>query len=683
MGAFGGLIMDDRTVASGGTCLAAPPAQDVLKTALGAHQAGRLAEAAALYSRILTGQPSNVAALHLLGMVCHQQGDHARAVELIGHAVALRPDVAVIQAGLADALLATGRHQEAADTARTALRLGANDPNVRWILGQALGALGSHEEAVKQLVEAVRLKPDFAEAFNSLGNALRAVGRLEEAKAAYQTAIRLAPTLAAPHGNLGAVLLEEAHHEEAHALLERAVTLEPSRSSFWENLAEVFEREDQYDAAVPCRERVLALSSGRQAGPHIALGRALRKDDRPADAENHFRQAVLLEPELPDAWFHLGVLHEEQGDFLRAERCFREALRLQPEHDLARARLATLCRETLSDRDRAALEDRLATAAIDPEPRVRLLFSLGRVLDARGEYAAAAARLREANALSQTLVRGDRRFRPEALERFFDDTVATFTPEFFAKTAGAGLDSRRPVFVIGLPRSGTTLIEQVLASHPRIHGAGELSLAQYHFESLPSFLDTDATPMACVAQLQAIQVRNLAGIYFQQIRQLGDAQTERVVDKMPENYKHLGLLHILFPSATIIHCRRDLRDVALSCWMADFLHVAWASDPAHIAATFRSYLRLMAHWRAVLPATIHEVDYHETVSDLEGVARRLIAAMGLEWDPACLEFHRTRRTIRTGSIHQVRQPLYQRSVGRWKYYEHALADLFAALPESA
>ena len=148
---------------------------------------------------------------------------------------------------------------------------------------------------------------------------------------------------------------------------------------------------------------------------------------------------------------------------------------------------------------------------------------------------------------------------------------------------------------------------------------------------------------------------------------------------MPDNYLYLGLLAALFPDAVFIHCRRDLRDVAVSCWMTDFRSILWANDPEHIASRFRQYRRLMEHWRAVLPARIHEFDYEETVSDLEGASRRLLAVCGLEWEPACLEFHRTRRPVRTASVVQVRQPVYKQSVGRWRNYEHNLADLFAAL----
>ena len=249
---------------------------------------------------------------------------------------------------------------------------------------------------------------------------------------------------------------------------------------------------------------------------------------------------------------------------------------------------------------------------------------------------------------------------------------------FSRALAGTGSESRRPVFVFGLPRSGTTLIEQVLASHSRIHGAGELRLVRQSFEAIPARLG----PLRAAAGLRAAsRCRRPCSAWPSSIsaslHAIDGGQAERIVDKMPDNYMYLGLLAALFPQAVFIHCRRDLRDVAVSCWMTDFRSIRWANDPEHIASRFRQYRRLMDHWRAVLPVPVHEVDYEETVTDLEGVARRLVAACGLEWEPACLEFHRTQRPIRTASVAQVRQPIYRRSVPRWKNYESALAELFA------
>ena len=230
-----------------------------------------------------------------------------------------------------------------------------------------------------------------------------------------------------------------------------------------------------------------------------------------------------------------------------------------------------------------------------------------------------------------------------------------------------------------MPRSGTTLIEQILASHSRMHGAGELPLARQVYQAIPEVLDRPEPPANCIAGLTPEAVRQLALWHEWRLRELDGGASARVVDKMPDNYIHLGLLATLFPKAVWIHCRREPRDIAVSCWLTGFRTVRWTNDFQHIASRFQQHDRLMNHWRAVLPASIHEVDYEEAVTDLEGVARRLVAACGMEWEPACLDFHRTRRPVRTASLIQVRQPVYRSSIGRWKNYEAELAGLFAAL----
>jgi hypothetical protein len=256
--------------------------------------------------------------------------------------------------------------------------------------------------------------------------------------------------------------------------------------------------------------------------------------------------------------------------------------------------------------------------------------------------------------------------------------IAAFRPDFFARFAGAGLETRRPVFIFGLPRSGTSLIEQILASHSQIHGAGELNQGRLDFEAIRILLNRTDNPIACLPDLSAEIVGQVAGRHEARLLELGGGAA-RVADKMTDNYLYLGLLAILFPNATFIHSRRDLRDVAVSCWITSFRSIRWTNEPQHMAHRFHQYLRLMDHWRSALPAPIHEVEYEETVDDLEVVARRLIAACGLDWEPACLEFHQTERPVKTASFAQVRQPVYKKSVGRWKNYEHELGDLFSAL----
>ncbi len=390
---------------------------------------------------------------------------------------------------------------------------------------------------------------------------------------------------------------------------------------------------------------------------------------------------MAIEPDSAEPRLDLGALEEERGDFAAAESAYREALAIDPDSSWGHARLAWLLRGRLPEADLAALEARVADP--DPDARLRLLYSLATALDARGDRARAVARLREANALQLETSRSrGLGFDPANRDRFLADVIAAFDPAFFARVAGAGPATRRPVFVVGLPRSGTTLIEQVLAAHPEVHGAGELNLARFAFADLPAALGVPgASAREWLPRLDAPAIRATADAYLERLRLRDGGRAARVVDKLPDNYLYLGLLAALFPDATFIHCRRDLRDTALSCWMTVFQSLPWTNDPAHIASVFRGYLRLMDHWRAILPVTIHEVDYEEAVTNLEPVARRLIAALGLAWHPACLEFHRAGGAVRTASAIQVREPVHRRSVGRWKLYEAELADLFAALAD--
>jgi tetratricopeptide (TPR) repeat protein len=723
--------------------------RNVLRAAIQRHQAGDLGVAAQLYQDVVAREPRNAEALHLMGVLFHQQGDHARAVERIGQAVSLRPNAYIYHANLAAAHRALGDFERAAACCRAALALWPDYPEALCNLGAALQGLGQPAESAEVLRRALALRPSFVEAHNNLGIALRALDRMEEAEAQFhravalepafapaqnnlglallnrgqaedalphfQDAVRLDPTTAVLHDNLGNALwaldrpadalaayreavrldpdltMAQAHLgralqregalDEALVVFQKCVAVEPGNAACWECLAALQDEREAFEASIPCWEQVLSLGPER-APPHLALGWALQEVGRRDEARDHYFAALRIEPGSGAAQMHLGGLHEELGAMAEAEAAFRTALAVQPAFALPHARLATLLRHKLPDEDLAALEARLADAELAQGPRARLLFGLAHALDGRGEYARGADCLRQANAITSALARGRKDYDPVRHARFVDAVLGAFDAPFLARLrqAGAGLDTRRPVFVFGLPRSGTTLIEQVLASHSRIHGAGELRLVRQTFEAIPGALGRSGRPRDNIAYLDRDAVGRLAAQHLDHLAALDVGASERTVDKMPNNYLYLGLLTVLFPRAVFIHCRRDLRDVALSCWMTDFRSIRWASDPAHIAGRFHEYRRAMDHWQQVLPAPIHHVDYQETVTDLESVARRLLAACGMDWEPACLQFHRTERPVRTASLAQVRQPVYQHSLARWKHYESSLADLFAALP---
>jgi tetratricopeptide (TPR) repeat protein len=714
-----------------------------LANALRDHQTGRLAAAARRYQSILAQIPGQADALHLLGVVALQRGRLQQAVELISRAVEANPAVADYHSNLAEACRLHGRLDEAVASGKAALGLRPDFPAAANNLGLALLGQGETDEAIARFAEALRLKPNFAmacnnlgnalrlrgalqdaeahfrravamdpglaeahsnlgqlllerhqpheslgylraavglhpdlaEAHNNLGNALREVGRLAEARQCYGEALRLKPGLAMTHNNMGQALQEENALDQARAWHERALELDPDSARFHTNLASLLAEEEKYGEAAARYRLALSLDPSC-AEAHCGLGGVRHEQGDLDQAQAHYREALRCNSDLPAAHAALGRVREELGDLAEAESCWRTTLRHDPRHAGAHAELATLLRARLPDEDLAALCQLLSDTDLPDARRSALQFGLAQVRDARGAYAEAADLLQQANALALTVARKrGQHYDPAEHARFVDCMMASCTSAFFARVRGFGLDSERPIFIVGLPRSGTTLTEQILASHSQVFGAGELRLARDDFDALAS---PDNPAPDALARLDQATARRIGEQHLGRLEELS-VDRPRVVDKMPDNYLYLGLLAALFPKAKFIHCRRDLRDTAVSCWMTNFRSIRWSSDPEHIVTRFHDYQRLTEHWREVLPVQMLNVDYEETVADAEGTARRLVEWCGLKWEPACVHFHEGRRPVRTASVAQVRQPIYQQSVARWKNYQNALAPLFARL----
>jgi tetratricopeptide (TPR) repeat protein len=641
---------------------------------------GQLDRAIASCHAALRLEPNYPEAANNLGLVLLQQNQYAAAADQFRAALRLKPDFALACNNLGNALRLQGDLAGALAHFRQAVQIDPTLVEARSNLGQMLLEHKQLPEALVHCQAAVRLRPRFAEAHGNLGNVLREVGRLDEAKACYAEGLRLNPGLAMLFNNMGQALQEESKLVDALAWYQRGLEIEPTMARLHCNLASALEEQEKHDEAIARYEIALRLEPD-YAEAHNGLGWVWHEQGRYEPAQERYRTALRLKPDLAMAHCNLGTVREELSDFEEAQRCFREALTHDPRHAGAWSQLATLLRGKLPEADLAAMRQLLADPYLTDSKRAVLHFGLAQVLDASKNYDEAGEHLRQANALAlaQWRKRGQG-YEPALHTEFVDRLLSTCTPAFFERVRGFGVASERPIFIVGLPRSGTTLTEQVLASHSQVFGAGELSLAREDFQILAGEGGTEALAFENLARIDAAIVERLANRHLDQLRAL-DAESPRVADKMPDNYLHLGLLATLFPRAKFIHCRRDLRDVAVSCWMTNFRHIRWASDPDYIAARFREYQRLMDHWRSVLPVPVLEVGYEETVADLEGVARRLVAWCGLDWEPACLAFHKGNRPVRTASVTQVRQPIYTRSVARWKNYEKSLGALFAKLPE--
>jgi tetratricopeptide (TPR) repeat protein len=624
------------------------PIPQRLALAVQHHEAGRLAEAENLYRDILQEAPRHPHALHLLGVLAHQTGHPADARDLIHQALAVHGPHPVFHSNLASVYLALGQLSEAQTHARAAIELQPGLADAHGNLAVALRRQGKLDEAEAACREAICLNPRHTDARCNLGATLHQQGRYAEALAVLQETVRLDPGHAQAHNDLGGVLLALGHAEEAVRHLREAIRLRP-----------------------------------QFAEAHGNLAMALRELDRIDEAVASCREGLRINPAYPKLHNHLGYLLEVQGQLDEALAEFQEARRLDPADTTALAglsKLATASRYSLTKDDLRTLQELAIRTDVPPEDLCRVHFALAWTFDQTGEYEQAFAHCRRANDLRQQLNhRRGLTFDLAAHRALVERLIPFFTLAYFERVRSFGSESERPVFIVGMFRSGTSLAEQILASHPQVHGAGELHDIERLMQTVPRHLETNEGLPECLARLDPATTRALADEYLLALGQRAGPAT-RVIDKLPFNFLHLGFIATLFPRARVIHCRRDPRDTCLSCFFQNFADPhPFALDLAHLGRYYREYERLMAHWARVLPLPVFELQYEELTAQQEAISRRLVAFCGLEWDKRCLRFHESRRVVRTASTLQVRRPMYQSSVGRWKHYQAHLQPLLEAL----
>jgi tetratricopeptide (TPR) repeat protein len=630
------------------------------------HQAGRLAEAESIYRQILARQPDHLEALHLLGALCLQTDRNEAAVELIRRLVQLKPDAAQQHYNLGLALTKLGRHEEAAEAARQAAKLQPNLDDAHILLGNAFMQIGKAEEAIAAYGKAIALRPTYAEAHFTLGNALKSAGQLDKAMTAYSKAIELKPTWINPHFALGQLFQEQQRFDDAAIVFRQAVRCAPDNAQAHNGLAIALADLKLLDEASKAVDRATALAPD-SALTHAARGAILLRAGHGEKAVECFRRVVEIDPNWATGWINLGNALRHTGHFAEAAQCVPKILALRP----GAVEAYTIMAGAGAGADSAEME-RLASIVEDNRmpigERATLGFVLGKALDEADRFDEAFAQYARANRLMLQM-RHDtgERYSSEEFGRLVDELIAKFTPDFFSRSQGWGEYSEIPVFIVGMPRSGTTLVEQIAASHPDVFGAGELSEIGKIANSLGE-LQYHAGPINAAAREHLERLRAMS------------PKALRVIDKMPENVVHLGLIALMFPRSRIIFCRRDPRDTCLSCYFQRFTKGnQFTFDLAECGRHHVHTDGLIAHWLKVLPLRMIEVQYEEVVADLEGQSRRIIDFLGLPWNPACLDFHKTERTVQTASSWQVRQPIYTRSMGRWKNYERHLGMLFEAL----
>ena len=595
------------------------------------YKSGRLRQAKQACQRILTKRPRADAIL-MLGMIAHEQRDLETAVEHYGRFLELEPQHA-----------RTHYHQ-----------------------GLALNQLGRTELAVRHLQTSVSIADDNRNAHLQLGDAYTKLTRWDEAVAAYRHALDLDRDDVATTIKLGNALLAVQRFADAVDHYERAVDQFPRNAQFRRHLGAVLHRMGLTQRSIDCFEAALRHRPD-YAKARIDYALLLRQLGRTKEARNHIHDAIRISPDDVDGHLSLALTLRQEGRTALAIDRLEHLLATKPDCGAAYHHIALIEPvRNLAPRIEKLLADRRLTR----EDAVHCHFALGNVFDADGSVDQAFEHYRTANSLQRQSVVYD----PEANAELFERLIATYSKPFFEGKRALGNTSRLPVFIVGLPRAGTTLVEQILSSHRSIHGAGEIeSLPGVNHSIARRFRDSKPAP-ECMSLIDAQTVAEFSALYLAELR-LRAPTAARVVDKLPGNFVRIGLIKTLFPDAYVVHCTRSPHDTCLSLYFHYFQALTCSFDLRELGRYYLDYRRLMAHWENVFPGGIHEVRYEELVAEPERVSRGLIDYLDLDWDHGCLAFHKHERSVMSPSNLQVRRPIYSTSIDRWRRYEKHLGPL--------
>jgi len=695
------------------------------------RELGRPLEAQVSFEQAIAQSPEFAEAYNNLGVTLRELGRREDALRSFDRALGLQPDLVNAHNNRGMTLRELGRSEEALVSHRRAVQLQPEDAQGWSNCGCALCDLQRPDAALDCFERALQLQPDSVVILNNRGNTLLALGRYEAALASYERALQIA-TASAAGAETGSGSPQSKHRGPASAGFETAVThsnlaylhnilghgavaefharqaidIDPSLADAYLNLAQVeagrlrygealrlldtlqdfaprhasalilrtqiLRQSERFEEALDCARRALALALPvHQAEAHKVFAQVLQALNRHDKAMQQFELAAALPgPIAEDAMIGCAILLLEQGRKAEAMAAFDRAQAAFPASTRVLIGRADAKTFQAGDPDIARLETLLATNQFLPlNDRLTAHFALGKAYLDFDDVERAFEHFDTGNRKKRATYPYDSGCATAWLRHI----AACITPEWLNRMAGAGAASELPVFVIGMPRSGTTMVEQILSSHSEVMGAGELPALRLLVDSSGEFPGNMATlTHAAAAQLGEAYLSRVTP------RALGHA---RLLDKMPANFLYAGLIAAILPGARIIHCRRDPADTCLSCYTKLFAgEQLFAYEQTELGEFYLAYRELMTHWRAMLPAArFLEVDYEDVVNDPEGQTQRMVDFLGLPWDEACLQFADNTRVVRTASVNQVRQPIHGRSIGRWKRYAEYLGPLLAAL----
>ncbi len=639
----------------------------LLRQAVDNHNSGNLQAAESLYREILRHKPSHPDANNLLGMVAFQAGQPEQAIPFIAKAIKKRPKVAEFHRNLGIILATLERDDEALKAFRKALSLKPDFAEVHYNVGNVKYAKGLMEEALAAYRKAIKHHPGYVEAHENMAGIHLVQDQTDEAIAAYRYVLDLAPHSAKAHFNLGSALAKGSRFEEALEAFDQALQADSQYPAAHNNRGNALAALGRLEDALSAYREALELRSD-YAEALVNAASVLADLEQMDEAIDFLRRAIELDGSDPNAHFNLANLLVEQGQLDAATASYHQVLRIDPTFADAFHLLMQANKQTDYGEDIKTMEERFQEEGLDEKDKMLMGFGLGKAFEDLKDYDKAFDFLLSANQLK----RQSYSYSIEKDKAHFEQIAEMFVPAFLKQFAGAGNPSTTPIFILGMPRSGTSLVEQILASHPMVSGAGELMAITMAYERLK-------TETAGFDSLSPEDFRQIGNDYLKQLPDPAEG-VAHITDKLPHNFLYIGLIKLALPNAKIIHCRRDPVDTCLSIFKNIFIGKhPYAYDLKELGAYYTFYFAMMEHWREVLPGYVHELRYEDMVSDPEPQIRNLLEACGLPFDPACLAFHKTERRVRTVSVSQVRQPIYRDSVKLWEHYRDHLIPLFRAL----
>ena len=621
----------------------------------------------------LNAFPRDVNLLCLLGATLVKQEKAREAEHTLSRATRIAGDFSRAHEGLAEALIMQGKLPEALESLERAAELEPGSASIRMKKAKVLTGLGRDDEATQEFETSFRLTPHREELVRGLG--LQRMGKLKEAEKVYRDVLLKDPDNVDALRLLAGIAMRAKQWGDAEALLERALEIAPDFFQGWMDLGLARQEQDKTDAALQAYARVQRLEPGRPNG-YAAAGTSSAMAGLHEQAIGFFEDAIERDPQHAGALSGLGHVLKTVGRQEEAIARYRECVKHNPSHGESWWSLANLKTFRFEDDEVAAMLAQLEDENLSDEMRANFEFALGKAFEDRGDFDRAFACYASGNENR----RQRESYDPVQTADVHDRFIATFTREFLDSRGATGDPSNAPVFIVGLPRSGSTLIEQILASHPEVEGTHELPDLGRVARSIGIRREDRKVYPTVVPELSNDGLAALGAEYLERTRKHRPEGAPRFTDKLPNNFVHVGFLELILPNARIIDARRHPLDSCLGSFKQLFARgQPFTYDQFELAEFYLQYRRLMDHWDAVLPGKVLHVQYEDVVDDLETQVRRLLEHCDLPWNDACLKFYETDRAVKTASSEQVRKPIYSSSKHLWRNYESHLEPMIEVL----